>query len=92
MADFQKIRQEIPIEKVARWLGIEVLRGKAKCPFHDDQTPSMSFKEGRFKCFGCDASGDAIDLVAQRARVAMESWHQEQHDAGTLHQMRSTNG
>ena len=65
MADFQKIRQEIPIEEVARWLGIEVQSGKAKCPFHNDQTPSMSFKEGRFKCFGCDASGDAIDLVAR---------------------------
>ncbi len=65
MADFQKIRQEIPIEEVARWLGIEVLSGKAKCPFHNDQTPSMSFKDGRFKCFGCDASGDAIDLVAR---------------------------
>ena len=65
MADFQKIRQEIPIEEVARWLGIEVLNGKAKCPFHNDQTPSMSFKDGRFKCFGCDASGDAIDLVAR---------------------------
>ena len=65
MSDFQKIRQEIPIEEVARWLGIEVMNGKAKCPFHNDQTPSMSFKEGRFKCFGCDASGDAIDLVAR---------------------------
>jgi P4 family phage/plasmid primase-like protien len=83
MADFQKIRQEIPIEKVARWLGIEVLSGKAKCPFHNDQTPSMSFKEGRFKCFGCDASGDAIDLVArlknlsttEAAQSIMEAFH-----------------
>ena len=65
MTDFQKIRQEIPIEEVARWLGIEVQNGKARCPFHNDQTPSMSFKDGRFKCFGCDASGDAIDLVAR---------------------------
>ena len=74
MADFQKIRQEIPIEEVARWLGIEVQSGKAKCPFHNDQTPSMSFKEGRFKCFGCDASGDAIDLVARLKNVsAMEA-------------------
>ena len=70
MADFQKIRQEIPIEEVARWLGIEVQSGKAKCPFHNDQTPSMSFKEGRFKCFGCDASGDAIDLVARLKNVS----------------------
>ena len=75
MADFQKIRREIPIEEVARWLGIEVLRGKAKCPFHDDQTPSMSFKEGRFKCFGCDASGDAIDLVARLKNVSTTEDH-----------------
>ena len=27
MSDFQKIRQEIPIEEVARWLGIEVMNG-----------------------------------------------------------------
>ena len=53
------------IEEVAKWLGIEVHGGKARCPFHNDQTPSLSFKDGRFKCFGCDASGDAIDLVAK---------------------------
>ena len=62
--NYTQIRQEVNIEEVARWLGIHVKNGKARCPFHNDQTPSLSFKEGRYKCFGCDAFGDAIDLVA----------------------------
>jgi len=65
MTDFQQIRNSVKIEEVAKWLGIEVHGGKARCPFHNDQTPSLSFKDGRFKCFGCNASGDAIDLVAK---------------------------
>ena len=65
MTDFPLIRRSVKIDEVAKWLGIEVRGGKAKCPFHNDQTPSLSFKDGRFKCFGCDASGDAIDLVAK---------------------------
>ena len=45
--DYQQIRQEVNIEEVAKWLGIHVQNGKARCPFHNDQTPSLSFKEGR---------------------------------------------
>lgn len=35
----------------------------AKCVFHDDKTPSMKVDE-RYYCFGCGATGDAINLVA----------------------------
>ena len=70
MNDFQQIRQSVQIEEVARWLGTEVHGGKARCPFHKDQTPSLSFKDGRFKCFGCNESGDAIDLVAKLRHVS----------------------
>jgi P4 family phage/plasmid primase-like protien len=65
LIDFQQIRQSTDIEEVAKWLGLEVRSGKARCPFHQDHTPSLSFKDGRYKCFGCDASGDAVDLVAK---------------------------
>jgi len=38
----------------------------AKCPFHADKTPSfVIFPDGRWKCFGCGASGDSIALVAK---------------------------
>ena len=55
---------------VAKWLGLEVHGGKSRCPFHQDRTPSLSFKDGRFKCFGCDASGDVVDLVARMKDIS----------------------
>ena len=70
MTDFQQIRQAVQIEEVAKWLGLQVHGGKARCPFHKDQTPSLSFKDGRYKCFGCSASGDAIDLAAKLRHVS----------------------
>lgn len=71
MIDFQRIRKSTDIVTVAKWLGLEVHGGKARCPFHQDHTPSLSFMDGRYKCFGCDASGDAIDLVAKLNHVSI---------------------
>jgi len=70
LIDFQQIRQAVAIEEVARWLGLEVHGGKTRCPFHNDKAPSLSFTKDHFKCFGCDVSGDAIDLVAKLRNVS----------------------
>ena len=35
------------------------------CPLHDDKTPSMKLYDDHFYCFGCQKSGDVIDLAAQ---------------------------
>jgi hypothetical protein len=40
-----------------------------RCPIHGDRTPSCSVTSGRdgtirFKCFGCQATGDALTLIA----------------------------
>jgi hypothetical protein len=49
------------------------VRGRmAFCPFHlNERTPAMSLYErdgrSRFHCFGCDVSGDALDLEADLA-------------------------
>ncbi len=42
-----------------RWVGL--------CPFHAEKTPSFNVNPemGRWKCFGCDASGDAITFVRE---------------------------
>lgn len=37
-----------------------------RCPFHDDQTPSMGVKDNHFTCFGCGAHGDVITYVMER--------------------------
>ena len=62
--ELQKLR-DLPIEGVAERLGMQILRHKALCPFHDDHHASLSFSMRRntFRCFACGAHGGTIDLV-----------------------------
>lgn len=37
----------------------------ALCCFHNERTPSLTFfRDGRFRCFGCGASGDSIAFTS----------------------------
>ncbi len=38
---------------------------KARCPFHDEKTPSFMVSQTKqiYKCFGCGVSGDSINFV-----------------------------
>ena len=60
--EIEKLRS-LSCEGVAQRLGITVQHHKALCPFHDDHTPSLTFKKNKFRCFVCGASGGTIDLV-----------------------------
>ena len=44
---------------------------KGLCPFHSEKSPSFSVNQSRqfFYCYGCKASGDAINFVKLRDRV-----------------------
>lgn len=51
------------------------LKGKdffTKCPFHKDDTASLSIskEKGVFHCFGCNAKGNAIQLVERIEQVS----------------------
>lgn len=59
-------------ELIERETGEKFNRGGfIKCPFHGEKTPSMSIKffpdknKYKFKCFGCNAGGDAIDFISK---------------------------
>ena len=43
---------------------------KARCPFHEEKTPSMSLdpKKGVYHCFGCGQSGDHLTFLQQYAK------------------------
>ncbi len=65
MHDIEKLKH-VPIEDVARKLGMKVGRGhQALCPFHADKVASLHFGRDRrhWKCFACGKYGDQISLV-----------------------------
>ncbi len=42
-----------------------------RCPFHDEDTPSFHVRTrvGRYKCFGCGASGDVLAFVIKAKKL-----------------------
>lgn len=44
---------------------------KGRCPLHDERSPSfvVTPAKGLWKCFGCGAGGDALELVRRAERV-----------------------
>jgi hypothetical protein len=70
-SDIVEAARVVPITDVARRLGLDGLRasatgGYARCPFHDDHTPSLHLNEGKRRAFcnPCGRSWDGIALVA----------------------------
>lgn len=52
------VGQHVQLRRQGRnWVGL--------CPFHGEKTPSFNVRAetGRYKCFGCDASGDIFTFV-----------------------------
>lgn len=63
---FRECRERVSAQDAARHYGLTFDRkGWAVCPFHSDKHPSMSFKDGRFRCWACNASGDSIDFTGK---------------------------
>ena len=60
--EIEKLRL-LPCEGVAKRLGLQVKMHKCLCPFHNDHTPSMTFKKGKWKCWSGCGDGDTISLV-----------------------------
>ena len=62
---FKKVKNSVTAKEVAVKYGMQFGKnGLAYCPFHQDSSASMIVDE-RYYCFGCGATGDAIDLAAK---------------------------
>jgi len=66
----QEVQRSVLIEEVVADFVPLKKKGQnlwACCPFHNEKTPSFSVSpdKGFYKCFGCDAAGDAIRFVQE---------------------------
>ena len=63
---FETVKSAVTVKQAAEYYGYKVNRSDMICcPFHDDRHPSMKLNKDYFYCFGCGATGDAIDFVAR---------------------------
>lgn len=61
---FNEVKQSIDLISVMRDNGVKFNRDNKCCCFaHNEKTPSMSIKNGRYKCFGCGCGGDIFDFI-----------------------------
>src|ERR1035437_8198165 len=65
-----KIKERLSIEEVvSSYIKLERAGSnlKARCPFHNEKTPSffVSVDRGTYYCFGCGASGDIFTFVEE---------------------------
>lgn len=82
--DIQKLR-DLPIEEVARQLGLSIVRHKTLCPFHPDSHPSLYLSATRncYHCFACGAHGGPIDMVMHILNKSFNEacqWLANEHD------------
>lgn len=74
--DLDELRQSVSlVDLVSATLGAPATRSgdwyKWLCPFHSDSaTPSLTVKDNRFYCFGCQAHGDAIDWLQRTENLS----------------------
>lgn len=65
-----KIKESLPIEEIiSSYIKLEKsgTNFKAKCPFHNEKTPSFFVSPARnsYYCFGCSAGGDIFTFVQE---------------------------
>ncbi|HVY01167.1 MAG TPA: CHC2 zinc finger domain-containing protein [Candidatus Nanoarchaeia archaeon] len=73
----KKIVSAIKITDIAKEHGLKqstTQKNQFLCPFHKDKNPSLDLNDekGFFHCFGCQASGNIIDLVSRLDKITPE--------------------
>ena len=62
---FKTVRERVTAREAAEMYGVEIKHNRARCIWHDDRHPSLSFKDGYCHCFSCKNGGSAIDVAMQ---------------------------
>lgn len=63
MTTIQQIKSALRADEYASRY-YQIKGGKMLCLWHDERTPSMAVHKEYVKCFGCQKSGDVIDIAS----------------------------
>jgi DNA primase len=78
------------LETYQQYLGqlkqISKLEWKARCPFHDDNTPSLNINSetGQFYCFGCGKGGNLSTFLDDTGHSDAKKWIERESFRQTL--------
>lgn len=62
---FETIKETVTVGQATEYYGMKIGRNNMICcPFHNDHHPSMKLNTTYYYCFGCGATGDVIQFVA----------------------------
>ena len=95
-AQIQEIKSRLDIAAIiSRYVSLTPSGAgfKGKCPFHKDDTPSMtvSQEKGLWHCFGCGAGGDVIGFVMKIEHLSFaEALERLAQEAGVTLETAST--
>lgn len=61
----EEVKATVKMADVLAMHGIQLIRNKCCCPFHNEKTPSFTvFSDGTaYHCFGCGTSGDVFSFI-----------------------------
>ncbi len=72
MTLFEAVADRVTAKQAAELYGMEFGRnGRARCVWHNDHRPDLSFHGNRCHCFACGNGGDSIALTAQLFSLTM---------------------
>jgi DNA primase len=74
----EQLKSSVDIVKTIQGYGVKLKRTGSTgrylglCPFHTEKTPSFNVNAAmqRFKCFGCQLGGDALNFVMEIERIS----------------------
>jgi len=72
--EVDNLKAHVGLAELGRQSGLELKKkGKnwlGRCPFHDDQTASLSINGGLWNCFACEAGGDALTWLQLKEKLS----------------------
>ena len=89
------IKARVSVREVLELLGVRIKNRTACCPLHQDNTPSLSFKDsGLWYCFVCGVGGDVFTLVEKTQRLTFKeafAWLNDKFSLGLTNEKPKRN-